>query len=127
MQQRMRTWLIGAVLVVVGVVVGYVLPQNNVSPRSEVGKVMSVHGSLGSAGANFSFETKGVAGLVRYTLENPTPWQARPSGTWHYSGQPQCLVPGSTKPVKATLGVISVRAVRSAPGNPMVVWIECYG
>lgn len=126
MQQRVRTWLIGAVLIVVGVLVGYVLPQNSVSPKSEVGQVMSVHGSVGAAGAGFEFKTKGVTGLAHYTLEDPTPWQAQPNGKWHHSGQPSCLVPDSKTPVKATLGVISVHSVGSAPGNPMVVWIECY-
>jgi hypothetical protein len=126
MQQRMRTWLIGAVLIVVGVLVGYALPQNSVSPKSEVGKIMSVTGTIGSAGAGFEFKTKGVKGLAHYTLEDPTPWQAKPSGTWHNTGQPSCLVPGSKTPVKVTLGVISVHPVGSAPGNPMVVWIECY-
>ena len=127
MQQRMRTWFISAVLIVIGVVVGYLLPQNNVSPKSEVGKVMSVHGSIASASASLAFKIKGVKALVTYALEDPTPWQASPNGKWHASGQPSCLTPGSTKPVKATLGVISVRPVGSAPGNPMVVWIECYG
>jgi hypothetical protein len=126
MQQRMRGWLIGAVLIVVGVLVGYALPQNSVSPKSEVGNVMSVHGSVGSASAGIDFKTKGVAGLVHYKLEDPTPWQAKPNGAWHNSGQPSCLVPDSTTPTKVTLGVISVHPVGSAPGNPMVVWIECY-
>lgn len=126
MQQRVRSWVISAVLLVVGVLVGYALPQNSVSPKSEVGKVMSVHGSVGSGDAGIEFKTKGVTGLVRYALENPTPWQAKPNGTWHPSGQPSCLVPDSKTPVKVTLGVISVHPVGSAPGNPMIVWIECY-
>jgi hypothetical protein len=124
--QRLRNWLIGAVLVVIGVVVGYLLPQNNVSPKSEVGTVTSVHGSMGSAGASLDFKTKGATGLVKYTLEDPTPWQASPNGMWHNTGQPSCLKAGSKTPVKVTLGVISVKPVGSAPGNPMVVWIECY-
>ena len=122
----MRGWLLGAVLIVVGVLVGYALPQNSVSPKSEVGKVMSVQGSVGSASAGIEFTTKGVAGLVHYRLEDPTPWQAKPNGAWHNTGQPSCLVPDSTTPTKVTLGVISVHPVGSAPGNPMVVWIECY-
>lgn len=126
MQQRARSWLIGAVLIVIGVLVGYALPQSSVSPKSEVGNVVSVHGSVGSAGAGFDFKTKGVTGLVHYALEDPTPWQAKPNGIWHNAGQPPCLVPGSTTPAKVTLGVISVHPVGSAPGNPMVVWIECY-
>lgn len=127
MQQRVRSWLVSAVLLVVGVLVGYALPQNSVSPKSEVGQVISVQGSVGSASAGIEFKTKGVNGLVHYALEDPTPWQAKPNGTWHSSGQPSCLVPDSKTPVKVTLGVISVHPVGSAPGNPMVVWIECYG
>lgn len=126
MQQRFRTWLVGAVLIIVGVLVGYALPTNSVSPKSEVGNVMSVSGSIGSANAGLEFKTKGVHGLVHYMLENPTPWQATPNGTWHNTGQPSCLQPGSTTAVKVTLGVISVHSVGSAPGNPMIVWIECY-
>jgi hypothetical protein len=126
MQQRMRTWLVGAVFIVVGVLVGYALPQNSVSPKSEVGKIMSVTGSIGSTGAGIEFKTKGVTGLVHFALEDPTPWQAKPSGAWHSTGQPSCLAPDSKTPVKVTLGVISVHPVGSAPGNPMVVWIECY-
>lgn len=126
MQQRARGWLIGAVLIVLGVFVGYAWPQNNVSPKSEVGSVTSVTGNIGSAGAGFEFKTKGVPGLVHYTLEDPTPWQAKLNGTWHMTGQPPCLVADSKTPVKVTLGVISVHPVGSAPGNPMVVWIECY-
>jgi hypothetical protein len=126
MQQRLRNWLIGAVLVVLGVIVGYLLPQNNVSPKSEVGTVMSVHGSMGSVGASLDFKAKNVTSLVKYMLENPTPWQASPNGKWHDTGQPSCLKAGSATPVNVTLGVISVKPVGSAPGNPMVVWIECY-
>lgn len=126
MQQRVRTWLVGAVLIVVGVLVGYLLPQNAASPKSEVGKVMSVGASIGNSDAGFIFKAKGVTGLVHYPLEDPTPWLASPNGRWHYSGQPSCLAPGSSTPVTVTLGVISVRPVGSAPGNPMVVWIECF-
>lgn len=126
MQQRVRTWLIGAVLIVAGVLVGYALPQSSASPKSEVGNVMSVHGSVASAGARIDFKTKGVTGLVHYMLEDPTPWQAKPNGAWHNSGQPSCLIPDSNTPVRVTLGVISVTPVGSAPGHPMVVWVECY-
>src|SRR5215469_3319361 len=114
MQQRLRTWLVGAVLVVVGVLVGYLLPQNAASPRSEVGKVMSVGSGIGSSGAGFDFKSRG-ASVVHYTLEDPTPWQATPNGRWHLTGQPPCLTPGSKTPVTVTLGVISVHPVGSAP------------
>lgn len=121
MTQRLRTWFIGGVLVVIGVLVGYLLPQNTVSPKTEPGTITSVH--QGSAGQDsFSFKAKGVTGTVTYALEDPTPWQATPKSPWHEQGQPSCLTAGA----KATVGVISVHPVGSAPGNPMVVWIECY-
>lgn len=122
MTQRFRTWLIGGVLVVIGVLVGYLLPQNTASPKSEAGTVMSVR-SGASGVPQFAFKTSGAKGsLTTYALEDPTPWQATRSGPWHTAGQPSCLTSGA----KATLGVISVHPVGSAPGNPMVVWIECY-
>jgi hypothetical protein len=126
MQQRLRNWFVGAVLIVIGVAVGYALPSSRVSPKSEVGKVMSVHGSIGSPSAGITFKVKGATDLLLYSLKDPTPWQARPHARWHSGGQPSCLVPGSSKPVKATLGVVTVEPVGSAPGNPMIVWIECY-
>ena len=127
MQQRLRTWLVGAVLIALGAAVGYLVPRNTVSPKSEVGHVMSVTGGIGSPNAGFEFKaSKGATGLVHYKLEDPIPWQATPNGAWHTSGQPTCLQPGSTTPVKVTLGAISVDAVGSAPGGSMVVWIECY-
>jgi hypothetical protein len=125
--QRLRNWFIGAVLVIVGVAVGYALPSNTVSPKSEVGELISVRGGIGSATAGITFKAKGATGSVRYHLEDPTPWLAKPHGTWHMSGQPSCLVPGSKKRVRVTLGVIQVEPVGSAPGNPTVVWIECFG
>jgi len=127
MTKRLRGWLVGAVLIVVGVLVGYALPQSTVTPKSEVGLVTEVHGSIGSTSASLVFKTKGVAGTVSYPLIDPTPWQASSGGTWHSNGQPPCLIPGSTTPTKVTLGVISVHAVGAAPGGAYVMWVECYG
>ncbi len=121
MTQRLRTWLIGAVLLVVGVFVGYSLPQSSVSPKSEVGTVTAVHGAPGSDGTKFTFRATGIKGTTTYVLENPTPWQATSKGSWHASGRVPCLAPGAS----ATVGVVSVHPVGSAPGNPTVVWIEC--
>ena len=122
MTQRLRTWFVGAVLVVIGVFVGYLLPQNTASPKSEAGTVTSVHASA-SGEVRFAFKTTGPKGTqTSYGLEDPTPWQAKPSGPWHAGGHPGCLTTGA----KVTVGVIAVHPVGSAPGNPMVVWIECY-
>jgi hypothetical protein len=127
MAQQLRTWLIWAVLVVIGVLVGHALPDSSVSPDSEAGTITAVHGQLGSPKASLEFKAKGAKTTTSYALVDPTPWQAASGGNWHGGGQPSCLQPTSTKPVKATIGVITVHGVGSAPGGPMVVWVECYG
>jgi hypothetical protein len=123
MTQRLRGWLVGAVLIVVGVLVGYALPQSTASPKSEIGTVTKVNGVVGSTGSSLVFKVKGQQGTISYPMQDQVPWQDKSGGTWHSTSEPSCLVPGA----KVTLGVISVHAVGSAPGGPMVVWVECYG
>jgi hypothetical protein len=127
MAQRLRTWLIWAVLVVIGVLVGHALPDSSVSPDSEAGTITSVHGQIGSPKASLDFKVKGVKGTASYALVDPTPWQAASGGKWHAGGQPSCLKSGTVRPAKATIGVVTVHGVGSAPGGSMVVWVECYG
>ncbi len=123
MTQRLRPYLIGAVLLVVGVIVGYSLPSNSVSPKSEIGVVKVVRGSMGGEDANFTFKQTGVKTKpVRYFIEDPTPWQAKSGGPWDHHGEPACLKPGA----KVTIGVVNVRPVGAAQGKSMVVWVECY-
>ncbi len=122
MTGRLRNWFIGAVLVVVGVLVGYALPQHTASPSSEVGTVMKVHGVVGAQGSTLLFKVKGKSGTVSYPAQDRIPWQAKSGGTWQHSTEPSCLVPGT----KVTLGVISVHQDGSAPGGSMIVWVECY-
>jgi hypothetical protein len=123
--QRGRRLVVGAVMLGVGGVVGYALPQSNASPDSETGSVVSVGNVIKDAGVRFDFRpAKGTRQSFR--LQEATPWQDKPSGHWHATGLPSCLVPGSTKPVKVTLGVVTARPVGSAPGRPVVVWVECY-
>ncbi len=122
MGQRFRTWLIGAALIVIGVIVGYALPQNSVSPKSEVGTVTSVHGSMGGTNANVQFKAKGATSSVTYPLDAPTPWQPKSGAPWRTHGQPSCLAAGD----KVTLGVVNVDGVGSAPGGERIIWVECY-
>jgi len=119
MAQRFRTWLIWGALVVIGVIVGYALPQNSVAPKSEMGTVTSVQGT--SPNLTVTFKTKGTS-PVTFHLENPTPWQAKSGGTWFMHSSPSCLTQGA----KVTLGVVTVDPVGSAPGGAMVTWVECY-
>jgi hypothetical protein len=122
MTARLRTWLIGAALIVVGVIVGYALPQNSVAPKSEAGTVLSVKGHLGNPTASLRFKPTGATGPVTYPLDSPTPWQPKSGATWNTSGTPACLTPGS----KVTLGVINVDGVGSAPSGERIIWVECF-
>lgn len=124
--QRGKRWGVGLLMAVIGVAVGYALPQSTASPKSDVGTVTFVSKDTGNSGVQFTFEPSGTTRKVSYTLENPTPWQ-QAGGSWQPNGQPACLVPGSTTPSKVTLGVVSVSSVGSAPGGPVVVWVECHG
>lgn len=123
--QRARRLSVGVVMLVLGGVVGYALPQSNASPRSEIGEVTSVGNTTTDAGLRFAFKpTKGHA--LNLKFQDATPWQDKPSGPWHSKGRPSCLVPGSTTSATATIGVVTATAVGSAPGRPIVVWVECY-
>ncbi|SRR6266567_6360144 len=124
--QRARRLTVGVVMLVLGAVVGYALPQSNASPSSEVGSVTSVGNTTTDAGLRFSFTAvKGQPQSLRF--QDATPWQGTASGRWNDRGRPTCLVPGTTSPVKVTLGIVTARSVGSAPGGPIVVWVECYG
>lgn len=124
--QRARRLSVGVVMLLVGGVVGYALPQSNASPSSETGTVTSVGNSTKDAGLQLAFKpNKGPTQDLR--LQDATPWQGTPSGKWHPNGRPSCIKPGSTTPATATLGVVTARAVGSAPGGRIVVWVECYG
>jgi hypothetical protein len=123
MTQRLRPYLIGAVLLVVGVIVGFSLPSNSVSPKSEIGVVKAVSGNMSAENANFTFKQKGPKTKpVRYFLEDPTPWQAKSGAKWDHHGQPACLKPGAT----VTIGVVNVKPVSPAQGKLLVAWVECY-
>jgi hypothetical protein len=123
MTQRLRPYLIWAALLIAGVIVGYSLPSNSVSPKSEIGVVKVVRGTMSGEDANFTFKQTGSKNKpVRYFIEDPTPWQATSNGPWNHHGKPACLKPGA----KVTLGVVNVRPVGAAQGKSMVVWMECY-
>src|SRR5262245_25069055 len=94
---RAKRWGVGLVMLVIGGAVGYALPQNTASPKSEVGTVTSVSQDASNSGIRLTFKPSSTTTTVSYTLPSPTPWQQRPSGSWQPDGQPSCLVPGSTK------------------------------
>lgn len=122
--KRGRSWLIGAALIALGVLVGHLIPQSSATPRAETGTLTSV--SRTGAAVAFSFTPKGGS-KASYQLESPTPWQDK-AGAWHKTGQPACLTPPFTKPRQITIGVIAVQSSGSAPANSnLVAWVKCQG
>ena len=122
--QRGRRLAVGAVMLVLGGVVGYALPKSDASPSSQTGEVVSVGNTTQNAGLRFTFNPD-KGSTEKFLLQDATPWQDARSGHWRSKGLPPCLVPGSTVPAKATLGVVTASAVGSAPGRRIVVWVEC--
>lgn len=127
--QRARTWLIGAVLVVAGIVVGQAIPQSTATPKAETGTVSTV--TAVAAGTTFVFRpdtgtSTGTGTPQQLMLLNNTAWQIKP-GDWHTGGLPSCL---SLKPHQSQhlmLGVVSVRGTGTLPDETMVVWVKCEG
>jgi len=129
LQTRGRSWLVSGVLLAIGVAVGYALPQNNVSPKSETGTVSPVSpapGKTSGPGTMFVFKTSSGSKQTFRFVES-TPWQVNKSGRWNWTGTPPCLTPQRGTSSKVTLGVVNIHAVDTAPGRLMVAWIECYG
>ncbi len=151
-QSRGRSWLFGGVLIAVGVAVGYALPQSSASPQSEVGTVARFAGKQSTArpGEEFTFTPKNGT-KQNYWFVSSVPWQASKTSKWISRGTPPCLKfapapaarstskskssksagpspsPSTTSaPDLVTLGVVNIHGVGSAPGSPMVVWVECY-
>src|SRR5579859_39857 len=124
--QRSRRLFIGVVMLVLGGVVGYALPQNNASPNSESGQILSVGDATANAGVSFTFLPTAKGTDQTFQLQFATAWKGARSDKWHYTGLPTCVVPGSTMPEAATLGMVKVRGSGSAPDRHIIVWVECW-
>ena len=123
--QRGRRVVVGAVMLVLGGVVGFALPHSNASPGSEKGSVVSVGNAPPDADLRFEFKpVKGAKETFR--IQPATPWQKSPGSNWIYQGKPSCLIPGSTTARPITIGVVNTSSVGSAGGRTIVVWVECY-
>lgn len=126
LQKRGRSWLVSLLLIGLGVVVGYALPASSVSPKSEVGTILS--SAAHATGPSTSFVFKAKAGTRQtFRFVNSTPWQVTSGGKWNHLGVPPCLTSPSGKPNSVTVGVVNIHSVDSAPGQMMVAWLECYG
>ena len=124
--QRSRRLVVGAVMLVLGGVVGYALPQHNASPNSQKGQILAVGDAIQNSGLWFTFMPKTNGPDMKFRLQYATAWKGSPSDKWQYAGLPSCMVPGSTMPETATLGMVTVRGSGASPPRKIIVWVECY-
>ncbi|MHB1594155.1 MAG: hypothetical protein ACYCO9_11995 [Streptosporangiaceae bacterium] len=125
-KRRGRSWLTYLLLVVLGVLVGRLIPSGTAVPRTLSGTVTAARPLAGGAGTVFEF-TPSRGPRQTYLLLAPTPWRSSAAGTWHRSGQPACLVPRSAAPRRVKLAVVTVRASGPAAGGMLVIWLQCQG
>ena len=123
--QRGRRFAVGVVMLGLGGVVGYVLPKSDAAPRAETGTITSVDNATQNAGIHFVITVKKNAKPEQFRWQEATPWRDK-AGHWHQKGTPACLTPGSTTPLKVTVGVIDAQAAHSGPGRTIVIWVKCY-
>ena len=126
MKRRGRSWLTYLLLVVLGVFAGRLVPSGTAAPRTLRGTVTAVRPLAGGAGSSFEFTPSRGSRRV-YLLLAPTPWRSSATGSWHRSGQPACLVPGSAAPQRVRLAVVTVQASGPAAASTLVVWLQCQG
>ena len=124
--QRSRRLGVGVVMLVLGGVVGYALPQHHTSQNSESGQIIAVGDAIPNQGPWFTFAPASSGAVQKFSLQFATAWKGAPSDKWHYAGLPTCVVPGSTMPDPATLGVVTVSR-KGAATHKIIVWVECYG
>jgi len=123
--QRGRRLVVGVVMLGLGGVIGYVIPKSDAAPRAETGTIKSVDNATRNAGILFAITVKKTAKPERFRWQEATPWRDK-KGRWHQKGRPACLIPGSTSPLKVTVGVVDAQEAHSAPGRTVVVWVKCY-
>ncbi|MHB1875678.1 MAG: hypothetical protein ACYCPF_12565 [Streptosporangiaceae bacterium] len=126
MKRRGQSWLTYLLLVVLGVLVGRLVPSGTAAPRTLSGSVTAVRPLPGGAGSTFQF-TPSRGPRRTYLLLAPTPWRSSATGPWRRSGQPGCLVPRSAAPRRVKLAVVTVQASGPAAGSTLVVWLQCQG
>ena len=126
MKRRGRSWLTYLLLVVLGVLVGRLVPSGTAAPQTLSGTVTAVRPLAGGAGSTFEFTPSRGSRRV-YLLLAPTPWRSSATGPWHRGGQPACLVPRSAAPRRVKLAVVTVQASGPAPASTLVVWLQCRG
>jgi hypothetical protein len=116
--QRSRRLLTGAVMLLVGGLIGWALPHHSASAQSEQGTVSAVTAGHGGAATMFTFTPVGGQPIRVWA---PPVWQVTQSGPWRTTGTAPCLIKGKT----VTLGLVDVSTINSAPGNWIVSSITC--
>jgi len=124
--QRSRRLGVGAVMLVLGGIVGYAWPQHTTSQNSERGQILAVGNAIPNEGPWFTFSPATNGPVQRFRLQFATAWKGSPSDSWHYTGLPTCMVPGSTMPQPATLGVVTEAGSKAVPTDKVIIWVECY-
>ena len=111
--------LAAALLASGGFWTGRSLTTPTVTPLVAAGTV----GLVGGGSGEFTFRRAGTSQFTSYALPGTLTWRDS-YGTWHDSGPPACMKP-LTRGQHITLALVNAAPVAGAPGEPVIVWIEC--
>jgi len=98
---------------------GKSLTTPTVTPQVSAGTV----GLVSITGDALTFQPAHGSQATSYALPGLLPWRDS-YGTWHEGGPPACVKP-LTHGQRVTIGVINTAPVASAPGGPVIVWLQC--
>ena len=98
---------------------GKSLTTPTVTPQVSAGTV----GLVSITGDALTFQPADGSQATSYALPGLLPWRDS-YGTWHEGGPPACVKP-LTHGQRVTIGVINTAPVASAPGGPVIVWLQC--
>ncbi|MDR2988178.1 MAG: hypothetical protein LBV34_25420 [Nocardiopsaceae bacterium] len=107
------------ILVAAGFWAGKSLTTASLNPTVQTGTVALV----GSQGDEFTIRLSGQRRPTGYSLPSDVTWR-NAYGIWEDGTRPGCMAPNS-RGQRIRIGVVDVEPVGSAPGSPIVVWIEC--
>ena len=114
--QRSRRLFTGALMLVVGAVIGFAFPHHQAFDQSQTGTVSSVSVGKNGAATTFMFTRTGGQPVRVWA---PADWQATANGAWHTTGLAPCLTAGK----KVTLGMVDTSS--SAPSSWVVTSVTC--
>jgi hypothetical protein len=106
-------------LLAAGFWAGKSLTTATVTPTVQTGTVVLV----GTGGDVFAIRLSGQRQPTSYGLPSTVTWR-NAYGIWQEGLRPSCMAPLS-RGQRIELGVVNAAPIAGAPGNPVVVWIEC--